>query len=510
MMRSSFRKNILGLIFAFGVVLETLVIRIMGINLYDIHIDEITYAHFAQTIDAGQLPRDFGGAPFFLHPPGYFVLLAIWRALFWHGTNIFAEYTLLRGLSVFLAVPTVILIILLVQKLTKNLWLGVVAGTLFMIDPFAIRQNTRGLMETDTMMWLLFGLWLLFERIEKNVSGWIWSAIGLVFGIAIVTKDVAAIFLVLVFVLMMLLKIGPNRKVYRYLVPTALAPYALWVGIVSLRGYFWQFLASKTVGIQRLIGLFQQTGFNSPNSPSKGSALMQTIPLYGISYVVMATGALGSILLLTSKDKNRRRWGAVGTAATLLLSYLVVGGTFEEQYLYYLMIPAIISSVVAAFDLWERIHSGIRDLVFAVSLLELVLVLLVCLSNYVVNMSTPDDGWTVTAEWVDTNIPAGSSICAWEQGEFLLVQSPNNYDVCDWSTQSALAAHHVQYVLESETLSNSGYEPVSPDELATLKSTTKLVFTYDSRDTGVFDVFQLTAPPNPQAVQATAAAEATP
>ncbi len=288
----------------------TIILRLFAIHAYDLQIDEITYAHFAKTIDARQLPRDYSGNPFFLHPPGYFVLLAIWRGAFWHGGSIFAQYTLLRGLNILLSGLSVLCLFGLTKAVTKSSKFGLLASALFAVDPFLIRQNTRGLMETATMLWLLAALWLLFKNLEQHAANnRAWFGVGLAFGLGIVTKDVAVVFFVLVFALLAIRKVGPSREALRSILPGALIPYSIWLLVVAADGYARAFIHQKTVGIQRFFGLLQTTGYNSAASPSKGSTLIQTIPHYTSSYLIMGLGAAASFWLLFSNDPTRRRWG---------------------------------------------------------------------------------------------------------------------------------------------------------------------------------------------------------
>src|SRR6185369_10231800 len=131
-------------------------------------------------------------------------------------------------------------------------------------DPLIIRINTRGLMETATMLFLLSGLWLFFRTIQNPQSGRkAWLFTGLLFGFAMVSKDVATVFLGIAFIILLLFRVGPGVKKLRYLIPTALLPYATWVGIITLSDYLGLFISHKTSGIQRFVGLVQETGYNS-------------------------------------------------------------------------------------------------------------------------------------------------------------------------------------------------------------------------------------------------------
>jgi hypothetical protein len=461
--------------------------------MYDLHIDEVTYTRFAQTIDAGMLPRDFNGQAFFLHPPGYFAMLAFWRAIFWHGGNIFAQYTLLRTMNIFLAGLTVLCMFGLTKLVTRSNKLALLAAAIFTIDPFLIRQNTRSLMETATMLWLLIGLWLLLRNIQKpSATRLAWLGTGFMFGLAFITKDVAANFTILMFALMAIRKVGPPRRAFRYLIPGALAPYSVWLAIVAISGYSGAFIEQKTVGVRRFFGLVQITGFNATNSPSKSGTLLQTIPHYASSYGIMALGAAAACWLLLSKDPHRRRWGCIGTAATLLLGYLYVGGTFEEQYLYYLMVPSIISVIVGFVELWQVVPAAYHRLIKALAIIGVLGVMAFGTISYAINVPKTSTGWQTTIAWVDKNVPPNSTISVFGQGQFLL--GGHGFNIGGWPTMSAIQSHHVQYIIVSEKLTYSNYEPINASTFAQVKKVSTIAFRYNSPDSGVFDVVKLNNP----------------
>jgi hypothetical protein len=465
-------------------------LRLIAIHMYDIQIDEITYAHFAVTIDAGELPRNYGGGPFFLHPPGYYGLLALWRLAFFHGGTIFKELTVLRGLNITLAAFSTLLIILLTKLVTKRFKLGLLAGLLFAIDPFLIRQDTRGLMETMTILLLFLGLWLLLKTIDNaSATARKWFLVGLVFGLAIVTKDVAFPFLLIALVLMTIRKVGLKKRILPIIIPAAIIPYGIWVGIVTKSGNLSDFISQNTAGIRRFFGLLQITGFNVAGAPSKSGTLLTTIPHYASSYFIMCSGGIAAVWLLTSKDTMRRRWGCIGTAGAAVVAYLYVGGTFEEQYLYYLMAPSIISIIVAATEVWDRVPvvklPNLRKL-FAVVFISLMTFGVV---SYAINMTAPANGWQTAVNWINSNVPDNSTICLYAQAQFLV--QGHGYNICDYSTAAAMKAHNVQYVLVSQKLSNSNYEPLDKTQLADLAPSSQVVFQVASRDSGVFDVLKL-------------------
>jgi hypothetical protein len=446
--------------------------------MYDLHIDEITYARFAQTIDAGELPRNFDGSAFFLHPPGYFAMLAAWRAIFWHGGTIFQQYTVLRGLNIFLAGLSAASVIGIARVVTGSKRTGYLAGLIFAIDPFIIRQNTRDLMETATMVWFLLGIWLLLRNINKPAtSKRLWLGIGFVFGLAMVTKDVA------------IRKVGPAKRTFRYMIPAAVVPYGVWIAIVAISGNASAFLSQKTAGIRRFFGIVQTTGFNSAVGPSKSGTLLQTIPHYATSYGIMGLGAAASCLLLFSKDANRRRWGCIGSAATLLVGYLYVGGTFEEQYLYYLMVPSVISILVGFIELRNVLPATYHHILKVLAIIGVGVIMAFGIISYAINVPKTSIGWQTTVQWINKNVPDNSTICAYGQGDFLL--GGHGYNVCDYSTLAELESNHVQYIIISEKLTYEGYEPLDPSAYAQVKKVSTVAFSTYSTDSGEFQVVKL-------------------
>jgi len=481
---------IFNIVTAVTVILAVL-LRFLAIHMYDIQIDELIYQHFAQAIASGYLPLNYYDIPFFLHPPGYYVALSVWRTIFWHGSDIFAQLTVLRSFNIILSGFTALIIILLTRIVTKKNNLAIITGVLFALDPFAIRLNTRGLMETMAMLLLLIGLWSLFRNTNNPESGRkTWLLTGLLFGLAIVTKDVAAIFLFFAFVIMTLRKVGPDLKVlFRYIIPTAILPYVIWISIVASTGHIGELLSEKTLGVRRFFGLVQVTGFNSSSAPSKSDTLLSTLPHYASSYIIMGLSILGMLLLLKSKDKNRRMWGCIAAASILAIGYLIIGGTFEEQYLYYLLVPSLFTIVVATLELEQIIPSTYRFFVRIGGKLGIAILFLFGLTTYIINMSSADNGWQKTIEWVNANVPPNSTICVYAQGQLILGEE--DYNVCSWHSLSDINAHHVQYIIDPEKLTQSNYVPLTDKDIADIKPESKVVFSYNSRDSGKFLIFEL-------------------
>ena len=105
----------------------------------------------------------------------------------------------MRTLNALLAAATAAIIVLLGTR-ANSLWGGVIAGLLFALDTFCIRQNDRVLLETSMTFWVLLG-YLAFTSLIKRPGwrrGWPKAlGAGLLFGCGVLTKDKAALLTVL-------------------------------------------------------------------------------------------------------------------------------------------------------------------------------------------------------------------------------------------------------------------------------------------------------------------------
>ena len=104
-------------------------------------------------------------------------------------------------------------------------------------------------------------------------------------------------------------------------------------------------------------------------------------------------------------------------------------------------------------------------------------------------MSSADNGWQKTIEWVNANVPPNSTICVYAQGQLILGEE--DYNVCSWHSLSDINAHHVQYIIDPEKLTQSNYVPLTDKDIADIKPESKVVFSYNSRDSGKFLIFEL-------------------
>ena len=122
-----------------------------------------TFAKGAGTLTHVTLPG--GGGVFLLHPPGFFILEALWELVTGRPTEVVDQVIRGRYLTAVLAVITTVVIFYLGRRLAGRA-LGAVAAALFILDPFVLRQNDLVFIETPTMLWLVVGLLLIVRVIQ--------------------------------------------------------------------------------------------------------------------------------------------------------------------------------------------------------------------------------------------------------------------------------------------------------------------------------------------------------
>jgi hypothetical protein len=85
---------------------------------------------------------------------------------------------------------------------------------------------------------------------------------GLLFGAAWLTKDEAALLILIPLLAAAALGWGPRRSLNLIAAGVTTATYAVYVAVVAANGEFSTWWESKTTGARRLLGLVQITGFN--------------------------------------------------------------------------------------------------------------------------------------------------------------------------------------------------------------------------------------------------------
>jgi hypothetical protein len=355
------------LIVALGAGMLSLGVRLaLFSHSFDLFGDEVIYAKLGRSVYNGgfpSFPTSANQPPtrFFLHGPVFFYLESAWMRLWFNQTTLWTQILQMRTLNILLAAVTAVVLVLLVERASGSLWAAGATGLLFALDPYIIRQNDRVLLETSMMLFLMLGYFVFVHLIDQPATrGNVLRAVGAgaLFGAATLTKDEAALLIMLPLAVAFILRWGPSRWLTAIAAGTTVACYGLYVAVVALTPFpshwpplslisanlrsYWQY---KTNGISRLLGQVQITGFH--HSGSLAARLVSEAGSFATTYVLLAAAALFVILVLRRGNDVARVLGLLYLAAAIALFYAVTKGTLEEQELYLLAIPCLVIIPVA-------------------------------------------------------------------------------------------------------------------------------------------------------------------
>ena len=475
-------------------VAATLIRLAAASRAFDLFGDEVIYADLGHSAAAGGLPR-IAGQPFFLHPPGFFYLEAGWERLLGYQPDLIARVYQMRALNAVLAGATAVVLVLLVAR-AGSVWAGAAAGALFAVEPYTIRQNDRVLLETAMMLLVLLGYLALAHLIGRPPSRWALAGAagtGVLFGLAVLIKDVAALLTVLPLLAAAVLGWGARRRVTLLVVGTTMVTYGVYVAVVAGAGYFGPLWQAKTEGAKRLLGLIQSTGFNRLGSTSLTGRLTAEAGYFGATYALLAL-AITALVLLRRGGPLQRMLALLQIAASVTLAYALFIGTLEEQALYLLVVPSLVTVPVAA-TLW-RGHLGRHRRVPRTVLLSTMAILMLGLNlaTCVQWLVQPDNGYARLRQYLAAHVPAGSAIIAVdgtnERGitEWAL---SDRYRVGRWSTPAARAKAHARYVVVPWATIKLGYGHLSPAQVRALVRQGRPVFSFHERTYGDLVLYQL-------------------
>lgn len=483
--------------------LLALLVRLaMGSRSFDLFGDEVIYADLGRSVFSGGFPQ-YRGFIFFLHGPAFFYLEAGWAHLLGAPHTLMGWIDQMRVLNALFAGATAAVIVLLAVR-ASSLRAAVVAGLLFALDPFCIRQNGRVLLETSMVLWVLLGYLVFIPLIGAPSSsrGRLRAvAAGLLFGCAALTKDEGALLTVVPLLAAAVLGWGPRRAMTFLTLGTTLASYTTYLAVIAANGYTSAFWLDKTTGIRRLLGLIQVTGFHSSQGISLPARLLAEGNYFGTTYLILILAVPAMVIMIRRGGPAPRLLALMYCAAALALGYAVVLGTLEEQELYLLVVPsALIIPVAARLRLsasTSRILPGTARPRRAA--ITAAIVLAVGLS---VNLATcaqwlwrPDDGFARLLSYMTDHLPPGARITdaavglSGDVGENTLADY--GYHVGFWVTPAARSRYHVRYILVPWAEVNQGYSYLSPAQVRRLIGPGSLLFSFHGRTYGDLALYRL-------------------
>jgi dolichyl-phosphate-mannose-protein mannosyltransferase len=490
------------LVFA-AVFIATPVTRLYNLDRsYEVFVDEVSYLHIGQNV-ATKLRVDLYGAPFLLHPPAYFLLEGIWLRLFpTHGDLLHQVYAL-RYLNVVLAMVTVVALYFAARAVAGN-GAGLIAAILFALDPYAVRTNSRILLETAAMMWVLLGLAVILPAIvqPQRATRTRLATAALAFGLGILTKDVTVFVSIVPLLICAIVGWGLPRRTSLLVAAGGAVPYLLYTGVLGAVGLFPSFLHEKLLGGSRLLGLVQVTGYHKAGSISFEQALLQQLPTLGSTYVMLIGGWVFAtaflILARGTRQQNANRFvGAFLVSVGALSVYAVLVGTLEDQMFYFPLVLDILGVALAVTQLPEWLRS--RDdhaqtnpgLAPAIAAGCLALILVFSGFAWVRTHTTPDDGYARMIRWARVQRPGSVFSTTNEVQAFLL---SDHFRSGVWATPQEVCANDVSFVVVSDKLQSNGFTRASRTFLVWLKANATVAYSTETPSLGRLVVYKFARP----------------
>ena len=454
---------------AIGVV--AFVIRAIGLErANDLFVDELLYAQIGNSVADGRLPS-FEGSAFFLHPIGSFLLDAVFIKLFGLGSLPAMDLVYaLRWLTAILGAITVMLAFRLLRKVTP-LPIALGGAAVLAFDPFVLRSDSRVMLETPATMWTL-AAWLLLLGVltnpaDERVRRWREFGVGVVFGLALATKDMTVVQILVPLVLAIFWRRTLAAVQVGRIALGAAVPYVLFVAVIAANGMLGEFVTQKTSGVRRMLGIDQVTGFHSSNV-SLIDRLIAELSRFGTSYVLLGLCLFAGIGTVFAKPTGRRLMGLIGVSTGLFGVYAASAGALEEQFGYYTVVVSVVVCATAIAELRDRRTPLRRPLAVAGAVFVAATLVLGVSARL-----TVDDGFPRARAYLDTLPPDARVGLTGPVAQLAFLPHPN-WD--DWPSLTALRDNGAQYVLTSQRPLQQGYGDAAPETLTWLEQNAEPVF----------------------------------
>ncbi len=503
------------LVLLIGVLLTAAVLRLYAVGrAQDLFIDEVTYTDLAVSLASGDGVR-LHGEPFHLHPPGLFlVLAAVVRVLGLPTDGLAALAFDLRWVPALFGSLTAAVVALLVQRATRSWALAACAGCLLALEPFLVRFDGRVLLEAQAMCFAalgLLGLTALASRRPDHAAGGLWGPVlvGQVLVASLLTKETYGAVAVLPVLVLLATGLVLPRRTSAVVLASTVATYLLYVVVLGLTGQLGEWVTAKTSGVSRLLGLTQETGFNSDSvgSATLTGRVVANLASFGTTYAVIGLGVLAALWLLVLLRRGADLPGldrpvvvlvvVWSLCAQVYLAYAVTLGTIEEQMFYALVVTAVpvvfAAGHLALSPAGPRLPLGLGRLPRRAvpGLLVLLLVATVALDGAVwLRVHTQrDDAYARFLAWASTELPSGSRVAVTDETtQFVL----DDTSVLRVESGAQARAFRAEYVLLVTELVEQGYSPVD-DELAGIVRDGRLVFSAEGRTVGSLQLYEVAA-----------------
>lgn len=471
-----------GFVLTLAVVAVAAALRLVYVGRsYDLWQDEVDYVVLSTSLRHGTFPPVFpGSGPFLLHPPFFFALGALWQLLLPPGAHFFHLLAEMRVLNALLAAATCGCLYVLGSRLA-NRATGLSAALLFAVDPYILRQNGRVFLDTNTLLFVLLG-YVVFLRVVQRRTGRPYAtavAAGLLLGLGITSKDMGLLLAAPPLVLLTAGGFGVPRRVSGTALVATFVPYGIYVACLTAVGSFGAFWTQETSLFLRFAGQTKATGFSRAGSPSLVHTLLVQLASFGTTYLLVAASLVATLYLLVVTRRTDHRLAAVlSGCGALTVFYALSFGTIEEQFLYYLLAPAILSLAVGV-HVWLRRRPSVRSgrRFAAVALGLLVVVSGYDLGTWGYTRAHPDNGEQRLAAWFQHHRVKGGVVNNDSAVTFEMLQLKGVPSVLD-GTLAAARRDHVRYLTVLTYESDNNYSVLSHAQVKAFERTGRLVYLF--------------------------------
>ncbi len=470
---------------AIGVV--AFAIRALGLGrANDLFVDELLYAQIGASVADGSLPT-FSDQLFFLHPIGSFLLDAGFIKL--SGLGSLPAMDLVYGLRWLTALLGAITVVLAFRLLRKVVPLPIALGGALVLafDPFVLRSDSRVMLETPATMWTL-GAWVLLLGVLTNpasesVRRWREVGVGVVFGLALVTKDMTVIQILVPLALAIVWRRTLSAATVGRISLGALTPYAVFLVVVTATGHLGDWTFQKVSGVRRMLGIDQMTGFHSSNV-SLLDRLVAELSRFGTSYVLLGLCLFAGLGTVFAVPTGRRLMGLIGVSTGVFGVYAASAGALEEQFGYYTVVVSVVVSATAIAELRDRRPALRRPLAAAAAVFVAATLVLGVSARL-----TVDDTFPRVRAWMNTNLPADARVgLTGPVAELAFLPRPN---WGEWPSLTALRDNDARYVVTSRRPLDQGYGDAAPQILVWMRENARPVFVAYGPTNGDTTVWQV-------------------
>jgi hypothetical protein len=316
--------------------------------------------------------------------------------------------------------------------------------------------------------------------------------VGAAFGLALLSKEPTALLTLLPLAICFVLGWVIVRRASLLIGVTSLLIYAIYPIYVFAFGDVNQFILQKFRGVSRFTGAVQESGFNQHGGPSFAEAIVRNLNQFATTYFLLASGIIAICILLLLAGSLGRLVAIWATSAYILKAFLILYGTNEEQYFYYLVTMSILATATATVVLLRsaQITRAIRQRCRIAAIMVLLLFCGWTSYLWVDRHFTPDNGYEHLYAYLQRHVPAGATIATttYPSNE-LLKQS--DYATGMWGTVEAVQSHNAQYVVLSTLLVEKGYDAATPELYQWLTQHAQPMFTFTGPTNGDLIVYRI-------------------